>query len=69
MYYLEIIASIGLKVGSYIQINELMKLNEYKRSRSLFDLGHRSLRFQNFNLFLSETIESFGTKFLMKAYG
>ena len=42
MYYLETIASIGLKVGLYIQIDELMKLNEYQRSRSLFDLGHRS---------------------------
>ena len=28
-----------------IQTNELMKLNEYQRSRSLFDLGQRSLRF------------------------
>ena len=39
-----------------IQIKELMKLNEYQRSRSLFDLGQRSLRFQNLNLFLLETI-------------
>ena len=46
MYYFESITAIGLKVGIYIQINELMKLNEYQRSRSLFDLGHRSLRFQ-----------------------
>ena len=44
MYYLETIAAIGLKVGLNIQINELMKLNEYQRSRSLFDFGHRSLR-------------------------
>ena len=36
-----------LRVGSNIQMNELMKLNEYQRSRSLFDLGQRSLRFQN----------------------
>ena len=47
MYYLETIAAIGLKVGLNIQINELMKLNGNQRSRSLFDLGHRSLRFQN----------------------
>ena len=47
MYYLEIIAAIGLKVGSNIQMNELMKLNEYQRSRSLFNLGQKSLRFQN----------------------
>ena len=47
IYYLETITAIGLKVGLNIQMNELMKLNEYQRSRSLFDLGHRSLRFQN----------------------
>ena len=47
MYYLEIIAAIGLKYGSIIQMNELMKLNEYQKSRSLFDLGQRSLKFQN----------------------
>ena len=47
MYNLETIAAIGLKVGLNIQINELMKLNEYQRSRSLFDLSQRLLRFQN----------------------
>ena len=30
-----------------IQLNELMKLSEYQRSRSFFDLGQRSLRFQS----------------------
>ena len=69
MYYLEIFAAIGLKVGSNIQMNELMKLNEYQRSRSLFDLGQRSLRFHNSVLFFSETVESFRTKYHMKAYG
>ena len=33
MYYLEIIVAVGLKVGSNIQMNELMKLNEYQRSK------------------------------------
>ena len=47
MYYFKTIAAIGLKVGSSIQIIELMKLNEYQRPRSLFDLGQSSLRFQN----------------------
>ena len=47
IYYLETVAAVGLKAGLDIQINELMKLNEYQRSRSLFDLGERSLRFQN----------------------
>ena len=40
-----IIAAIGLKVGLSIQINELMMLNEYQRSQSLFDHKQRSLRF------------------------
>ena len=47
MYYFETIAAIVLKVGFNIQINELMKLNEYQRSMLLFDLGQKSLRFQN----------------------
>ena len=38
MFYLETIAAIGLKVGLNIQINELMKLIEYQRSRSLLNL-------------------------------
>ena len=68
MYYLETVGAIGLKVGLNIQITELIKLNEYQRSRSLFDLGQRSLRGQNSNLFFLETVESFGTKFHKKAY-
>ena len=44
---------------------ELMKLNEYQRSRSFFDLGNRSLRSRNF---FSDTIGSFETKFGMKVY-
>ena len=58
-------------VGLKFQINELIKLNEYQRSRSLFDLEQRSLRFrfQNKILFFSESVESFGTKFHMKADG
>ena len=35
--YLETIAAIGLKVGLSIQI-EFMKLFEYQKSRSFFDL-------------------------------
>ena len=40
-------AALGLKVAWSIQLNELMKLSEYQRSRSFFDLGQRSLRFQS----------------------
>ena len=47
MYYLETVAAIGLKVGLDNYINDLMKLSEYQKSRLLFDLGQRSLRFQN----------------------
>ena len=44
-----------------------MKLSEYQRSRSFFDLGQRSLRFQSSNLFFTETVGRFGTKAHMKA--
>ena len=46
-FFLETIAALGLKVAWNIQLNELKKLSEYQRSRSLFDLGQRSLRFQS----------------------
>ena len=46
-YFLETIAALGLKVACSIQLNELMKLSEYQRLRSFFDLGQRSLRFQS----------------------
>ena len=46
-----------------------MKLSEYQRSRSFFDLGQRSLRFQCKNLFFSRTVGRFGAKVHMKAYG
>ena len=45
------IAALGLKVSQSNQL-KLMKLNEYQRSRSFFDLAQRSLRF---NFFFSET--------------
>ena len=47
IYCLETIAALGLKVAWSIKLNELMALNEYQRSRSFFDLGQRSLRFQS----------------------
>ena len=45
--FLETFAAFGLKVAWSIQLNELMKLSEYQWSRSFFDLGQRSLRFQS----------------------
>ena len=46
--FLETIAAlhVGLKVAWSIKLNEFMKLSEYQRSKSFFDLGQRSLRFQ-----------------------
>ena len=46
-YFLETIGVFGLRVARSIQLNELVKLSEYQRSRSFFDLGQRSLRFQS----------------------
>ena len=43
IYFLETIAALGLKVARSIQLNELMELSEYQRSRSFFDLSQRSL--------------------------
>ena len=45
-----------------------MKFSEYQRSRSFFDLGQRSLRFQRKNLFFSKTVGQFVTKIHMKAW-
>ena len=45
--FFETFAALGLKVAWSIHFNELMKLSEYQWSRSFFDLGQRSLRFQS----------------------
>ena len=47
IFFLETIAALCLNVAWSIQLNDLMKLNEYQRSRSFFDLGQRSFRFQS----------------------
>ena len=44
--FFETISALGFKVAWSIKLNELMKLSEYQRSRSFFDLGQRSLTFQ-----------------------
>ena len=46
-----------------------MKVCEYSRSRSFFDLGPRSFSYENKNLLFSETAGSFLTKFCMKVFG
>ena len=40
-YFFLIIIALGLKAGLGIHLNELMKLNEYQRSRSFFNLCQR----------------------------
>ena len=37
IYFSKTIAAYDLKVGSYTKLNDLMKLHEYRKSRSLFD--------------------------------
>ena len=49
--------SLRSQISLSFQLNELIKLSEYQRSRSFFDPGQRSLRFQSLNLFFSETVE------------
>ena len=50
------VAALGLKVSQSSQL-KLMKLNEYQRSRSFFDLGQRSLRFQFFSQKLKDDLK------------
>ena len=49
MYCLETIAAIGLKVGLNIQINELMKLNEYQSQGHYLTLatGHSDFKIES----------------------
>ena len=46
----------------------LMKMSDYQWSRSFFDFGQRSLRFQKLTCFV-EAFGRFGTKAHMKSYG
>ena len=50
------VAALGLKVSQSNQL-KLMKLNEYQRSRSFFDLGQKSLRFQFFSQKLKDDLK------------
>ena len=49
-----------VKVGTCRQINEDMTICDYSRSRSFIDLCPRSLRFNIFKLFFSETAKPIG---------
>ena len=60
MYYLETIAAIGLKVGLNIQINALMKLNEYQSQGHYLTLvkGHSDFKINScFSLILLSQLE------------
>ena len=50
MYYLETVAAIDLKVSWNIQINELMKLNEYQSQGHYLTLakGHTDFKIKTF---------------------
>ena len=50
MFFLETIADWDLKVGWSIQVNDLIKLNEYQGAMLFFVLSQRILRFYNLNL-------------------
>ena len=45
-----------------------MKLHEYSKSASFLDLGPRSFRYENYNLYFSETSGPLVTKFHRKAF-
>lgn len=51
-------------------MNDTMKLNKYQGQRQylIFAKGNSDYNIKTV-FFFSETIESFGTKFLVKAYG
>ena len=50
------VAALSLKVSQSNKL-KLMKLNEYQRSRSFFDLGQRSLRFHFFSQKLKDDLK------------
>ena len=59
VHFSETTEACDLKVGRYRQLNDIMKVFEYSRSRSFLDLGPRSCTYKNSNLIFSETTEPF----------
>ena len=45
--FTETIAACDLKIGRYRNVNELMEICDYSRSRSFLDLGQRSITYEN----------------------
>ena len=55
----ETIDACDLKIGRYRQLNDFVKVCEYRRSRSFLDLGPWLCTYKNSNLIFSETTEPF----------
>ena len=66
IYFSKTIAAYDLKVCRCIELNDLINLYEYQRSKSFCD--QRSL-FSNLNIFFSKTVEIFETIYHVKDFG
>ena len=53
LIFTKLIAAYDLKVGTCIDLNDLLDLHEYPRSRSFFDFPQRFHGFQSSILFFS----------------
>ena len=68
IYFSKTIAAYDLKVCRCIELNDLINLHEYQKSRLFFDRCKRSL-FSNLNIFFSKPVEIFETKYRVKDFG
>ena len=68
IYFSKTIAAYNLKVCRCNELNDLLNLHEYEKSRSFFDLCQRSL-FLNFHIFFSKPVEIFETKYHVDVFG
>ena len=64
IYFSKTIAAYYLKVICYTELNDLMKLHEYQRSRSLSDLPQKVTPFSNLNFVFLKTVELFETNIM-----
>ena len=69
IYFSKFIAAYDLKVGRCIEQNDLMNLHEYQKGQGHFLPLPKVARFSNLNLFFSETVEIFETKYHVKDFG
>ena len=61
----------SLKVNRCIELNDLMNLHEYQRSRSFYEFSPNVTQFSKFNpfFFSSKAVELFETKYTVKEFG